>query len=197
LIAAARDIPAPTTGAPGDVERANLRRLRDVALLFALKTSGARVGELVKLTRGDLDAREKSAIVTGKGDKQRVVYFDDAAWSAIQAYLRERRDGKETRALYQLPLFAAHDRSASARLHTLSTQRVERIVTCCARRAGIETPLSPHSFRHAFATRVLEQTSDLAVVQDMLGHASPTTTRVYAKVSSRRMREAHRQTFGG
>jgi site-specific recombinase XerD len=65
-----------------------------------------------------------------------------------------------------------------------------------ARAAGIEIAMTPHSLRHAFATRVLEATGDLAVVQDMLGHSSPATTRIYAKVSSKRMRDAHRAAFG-
>jgi len=62
--------------------------------------------------------------------------------------------------------------------------------------AGIEQPLTPHSLRPTFATRALEVTEDLAVVQDLLGHASPATTRVYARVSSRRLRQAHREIFG-
>jgi len=62
--------------------------------------------------------------------------------------------------------------------------------------AGVEQPLTPHALRHTFATRALEVTEDLAVVLDLLGHASPATTRVYAKVSSKRLHEAHRQIFG-
>ncbi|HYN88928.1 MAG TPA: tyrosine-type recombinase/integrase, partial [Ardenticatenaceae bacterium] len=61
--------------------------------------------------------------------------------------------------------------------------------------AGIEYPITPHILRHTFATRALEVTGDLAVVQDLLGHAEPTTTRIYAKVRSKRLHEAHRQIF--
>jgi len=65
-----------------------------------------------------------------------------------------------------------------------------------AENAGIEIAMTPYSLRHALATRVLDATSDLALVQDMLGHSSPVTTRIYAKVSSKRMRDAHHTAFG-
>jgi site-specific recombinase XerD len=175
--------------------RLELARLRNIAMLEALRSSGMRVGELVGLKRDDLDYRAHSARVTGKGDKQRIVYFDDAAWQAIQAYLKTRNDGVKGRALFQLPLFARHDRRASNRVLPLTTDGVRLVFNQLARAANIEITMTPHSLRHAFATKVLEATGDLAVVQDMLGHSSPVTTRVYAKVSSKRMRDAHRVAF--
>jgi site-specific recombinase XerD len=191
LLAAARRV-KPQPKKP----RLELARLRNVAMLEALRSSGMRVGELVGLKRDDLDHRAHTARVTGKGDKQRVVYFDDAAWNAIQAYLKERNDGARGRALYQLPVFARHDRRASSRILPLTTDTVRMVFNTLARDAGIEIAMTPHSLRHAFATKLLEATSDLAVVQDMLGHSSPVTTRIYAKVSSKRMRDAHRAAFG-
>ena len=77
----------------GDKERAKLQRLRNIALLLALKSSGMRLGETLSLQCGDLDYRKKSAIVTGKAHKQRVVYFDDSAWKAMLEYLRARQGG--------------------------------------------------------------------------------------------------------
>lgn len=130
--------------------------------------------------------------MTGKGDKQRIVYFDDQAWQAIQEYLQARNDGERGRALYRLPVFARHDRRASSQTLPLTTDTVRLVFKQLATDAQIEITLTPHSLRHAFATRVLEATSDLAVVQDMLGHASPETTRIYAKVSNKKMRAAHR-----
>jgi site-specific recombinase XerD len=191
LIAAARRV-KPQPKKP----RLDLARLRNIAMLAALRASGMRVGELVGLKRDDLDYRNRTARVTGKGDRQRVVYFDDAAWDALQAYLTARNDGARGRALYQLPLFARHDRRASTNVLPMTTDGVRLVFNGLARAAGIEIGMTPHSLRHAFATKVLEATGDLAVVQDMLGHASPATTRVYAKVSSKRMREAHRTAFG-
>lgn len=175
--------------------RLELARLRNIAMLEALRSSGMRVGELVTLQRDDLDYRMHSARVTGKGDKQRIVYFDDPAWDAIQTYLKLRADGAKGRALYQLPLFARHDRRSGHRVLPLTTDSVRLVFNQLARDAQIDIVMTPHSLRHAFATKVLETTGDLAVVQDMLGHSSPATTRIYAKVSSKRLRDAHRAAF--
>lgn len=147
------------------------------------------------LRRCDLDYRNRSARVVGKGGKERVVYFDHTAWRAVQVYLNARTDGTRGHVLYQLPLFARHDRAAGNDIRPISTSTVRQLFNDCARLAGIEQPLTPHSLRHAFATRALEATENLAVVRDLLGHASPATTRVYARVTSKRLREAHRPMF--
>jgi len=97
---------------------------------------------------------------------------------------------------YELPLFARHDRAAGDRVLPISTNTVRRVFDDCLKLAGIEQPLTPHALRHTFATRAVEVTEDLAVVQDLPGHASPATTRVYTRVSSRRLRQAHREIFG-
>lgn len=191
LIAAARQV-QPQPKKP----RLELARLRNIAMLEALRTTGMRVGELVGLKRNDLDYRNRAARVTGKGDKQRLVYFDDVAWNALQDYLKARNDGERGRALYQLPVFARHDRRVGKQTLPLTTDTVRQVFAALAREAQIDITLTPHSLRHAFATRVLETTGDLAMVQDMLGHSSPETTRIYAKVSSKKMREAHRAAFG-
>ena len=191
LLAAARSVPPR----PGD-RRYELRRLRNIAMLEALRCTGMRVGELVELRRGDLDYRQRAARVKGKGGRERMVYFDDVAWGALQTYLRARGDGARGSALYRLPLFARHDRRAGGRVLPLSTNSVRQVFRDLLKLADVDQPLTPHSLRHAFATRVLEATEDLAVVQDLLGHSSPSTTRIYAKVSSRRLREAHRRAFG-
>ncbi len=182
---------------PSDVERGKLRRLRNVALLLSLKSSGMRLGEALALRRGDLDYRNKSAIVTGKGRKQRVVYFDEAAWDALQEYLQTRQDGAHARALAPLPLFARHDRRAGNEMLPMTRQRVEQIFKDLAERSQIDPKPTPHWFRHWFATQVLERTQDLAALQDMLGHESPVTTRIYAKVSTKRLRQVHDAAFRG
>jgi integrase/recombinase XerD len=190
LIAAARSQPVN----PQD-PRSELGRLRDVAMLEMLRATGMRVGELVSLRRGDVDYRNQAAVVRGKGGRERVVYLDDRAWQALSTYLQARQDGARGRALYQLPVLSRHDRGAGGRVLPLSTNTVRRVFADCHALAGLEQPLTPHSLRHAFATRVLEATGDLAVVQDLLGHSSPATTRIYAKVTSQRLREAHRRAF--
>lgn len=196
LLSAAGQVPElPPNTCDADKRRAEWRRLRDLALVHALRSSGMRIGELLTLRRGDLDTLKHAATVTGKGSKQRVVYFDEAAWSAMQEYFKARGDGSQARALGDLPIIARHDRGAGVRLVSLTSWRAEHIFGELARRAGIEERVTPHSLRHAFATKVLDATGDLAVVQDMLGHSSPATTRIYAKVSSKRIRDAHRAAF--
>ena len=181
---------------PGDKERARLQRLRNVALLLALRSSGMRLGEALTLQRGDLDYRSKSALVTGKGRKQRIVYFDAKAWNAMQEYLKVRQDGKRARTLSPLPIFARHDRRVGDRVLPLTRQRVDQIFADLAERAQVDPKPTPHWFRHWFATQVLDRTQDLAALQDMLGHESPVTTRIYAKVSTKRLREVHDAAFG-
>ncbi len=195
LLQAVRSATIEPTKNEGDLRRRQLEHLRDIAMLEALRSSGMRVGELVALHRGDLDGAHLSAIVTGKGRKQRVVYFDGKAWSAIKAYLDERKDGAKTAPLHIQPLFAQHGRRAGDQVLPLTTNRVRELMRDLCDSAKIEFAFTPHTLRHAFATRLLDSSGDLALVQDALGHSSPETTRIYAKVSSNKMREAHAAAF--
>lgn len=179
-----------------DDRRYECRRLRDIAIIETLRCTGVRVGELVALTRGTLDHRNQAARVIGKGDKERIVYFDDAAWKAIQTYLQYRGDGARGHQFYKLPVFARHDKAAGSQTLPISTNTVRAVFNQLAAAAGIDQPVTPHSLRHSFGTRALEVTGDLASVQDLLGHADPKTTRIYAKVSSKRLHAAHQQIFG-
>lgn len=190
LVAAARGVPAADT-APG--ERI---RLRNIAIVETLRGSGLRVSELVSLKRGDLDREHRRAIVTGKGGKQRLVFFTDAAWRSIHAYLEARGDGAGGRGVASLPLFARHDSRARNRPLPLTTQSIRDVVWDLAQRTGAEElGLTPHRFRAWFATHMVAETGDLAATQDLLGHESADTTRVYTKVASQRLAEAHRRAF--
>lgn len=181
-----------------DDRRQRLRYLRNIAIVETLRSSGMRVGELVSLQRRDLIPQDHTAIVTGKGDKQRVVYFDETAWRALQSYLRARQDGRTGQALGRLPVLARHDKGAGEKVLPISTNTVRQVLSELIKLAGVgEYEVTPHSFRHYFATRVLEATGDLGATQDLLGHASPTTTRIYAKLSSETLRKAHEKAFGG
>jgi len=192
ILAAARQ-------APHDPEdpRQHLRYLRNIAIVEILRSSGMRVGELVSLRRRDLIAHEHTAIVTGKGGKQRVVYFDETAWTALQTYLSVRHDSTTPQGLGSLPALARHDRGAGDRALPISTNAVRQVLSEFIDLAGLaEHGVTPHSFRHYFATRVLEATGDLGATQDLLGHASPNTTRIYAQLSSDTLRKAHEKAFG-
>jgi site-specific recombinase XerD len=178
--------------------RLNLVWLRDQAIVLCLHSSGMRVGELVSLRRGDLDYTDHGAWVRGKGDRTRFVRFSHRAWAALMAYLDARHDEAVGGTLADKPLVCRHDRGAGdQRRLPLSTLSIERIITFLAKEAGVleRFNLTPHSFRHYFATRFLQHTGDLALTQDALGHADPGTTRVYAKTSKAQHIQAHESLF--
>jgi len=188
----------PEGMAEGAKRRKRLIRLRNIAIVEALLSSGLRVGELVRLERGHLLYDVKGALVKyGKGKKDREVLFSDRAWSAIRAYLRARVDGDEGRPLSSLPVFSRHDRGAGGRALPLSTRSVQHVFVDLASRAGIAERfhLTPHTLRHYFATEFLSETGDLALTQYALGHASPATTRIYAKTKWEDYRRAHGRVF--
>jgi site-specific recombinase XerD len=174
-----------------------LRYLRNIAAVEMLRSSGMRVGELVALQRMHLVPQDRTAMVTGKGDRQRIVYFDEIAWRALQDYLTARHDGASAQSLGRLPVLSRHDRGAGGRTLPISTNTVRKALANFINLADVaDYGVTPHSFRHYFATRVLETTGDLGATQDLLGHASPSTTRIYARLSSEALRRAHEIAFG-
>ncbi|HEY8478077.1 MAG TPA: tyrosine-type recombinase/integrase [Chloroflexota bacterium] len=190
IVAAARAVP------PQGDRRLELQRLRNVALVEVLRGSGLRVSEAAGLRRGDLDRAVRGARVQGKGRKERMVYFTPAAWQALEAYFAARGDGARQRAVGSLPVFARHDRAAGPRLAPLTTNGIRNVVYGLAKAVGLEeVGLTPHRFRAWFATFLVDETGDLAAVQDLLGHESADTTRVYTRVRAARLRELHDLAF--
>lgn len=194
LIEAARERPLRRE----DDTRARLAKLRDIAIVEVLRCTGLRVGELVKISRKELDDEERGAWVTGKRGKVRRVYFDERAWGAMRRYLLERQsyDGGSGRPIADLPVFARHDRRAGDRVLPLTTESVQNVIRRLAERADLAAKgITPHALRHYFATRIYQTTRDLAVTQTALGHSNPNTTRIYAKLEDNAVRDAHRQAF--
>jgi len=181
------DIPDNT-----DRDRRRLVWLRNRAIVYCLESSGVRVGELVSIRCGDLVRKDRGAWVKGKGEKERFARFSPQAWQRIDDYLRMRGNTGP-----QIPLFCRHDRGAGDKSLPLSTLTVERTITRLARNTGILDTfhLTPHSLRHYFATRFLRHTGNLALTQDVLGHANPQTTRIYAKTSKEQIIQAHEEIF--
>ena len=178
--------------------REHLGTLRDIAIVEVLRCSGLRVGELVKIARKQLDDDEQAAWVVGKGGKARRIYFDQQAWGAIHRYLQARQalDGATHRPLAELPVFARHDKRAGDQILPLTTVSVQNTIRDLAERANLAAKgITPHALRHYFATRIYQTTRDLAVTQTALGHANPSTTRIYAKLEDDAVRRAHRQAF--
>jgi site-specific recombinase XerD len=175
--------------ADGD-ETQRLLRLRNIAIVEALRSTGMRVGEIVGVDCGHLNHHDRTCWVIGKEDKEREVIFDFRAWSAVLTYIRARGYGASD------PVFVSHSPRSQGKIARITTRTVQRVFESCRCAAGIEQKLTPHSFRHAFATKLLNDTGDLALVQDMMGHKSPVTTRVYAQVDRKRMIDEHRRVFG-
>lgn len=171
----------------GGTIRQNLIRLRNIAILETLRSTGMRVGELVSLKCGDLNGETQTVRYRGKGNKKRLGIFTDQAWLMLNTYLALREDDC---AEYDTPVFARYDRGAPD-LAPMSTDAVRKMLAELAEKAGVEY-IVPHKFRHRFATRILAKTGNLASAQELMGHASPATTRRYADVPDADLMAAHR-----
>jgi integrase/recombinase XerD len=162
---------------------------RDRALLEVLYASGIRISEAVGLGLDDVDLEDGLLRVLGKGDKERVVPIGRTARAALAQYLRAGR--LELRAARSRRLTDSDAVFLNARGARISRQSCWTIVRRAGARAGIGAALSPHVLRHSCATHMLDHGSDLRVVQELLGHASISTTQVYTKVSPERLRAVY------
>lgn len=168
--------------------------LRDRALLELLYATGARVQEVCDLTLEGVNLQYRYVKCVGKGGKERIVPLGRSAVAALETYLREAR-----------PRFTARcdagRRGASGPQYLflsrtgrkLDRTSVWRIVKRCARRAGIRKRISPHTLRHSFATHLLSRGADLRTVQELLGHASISTTQRYTHVDKSRLKSIHKR----
>ena len=157
--------------------------LRDRALLEFLYGTGARISEAIGLDADDLEVEDAVALLHGKGGKQRLVPIGSKAGEALSAYMVRAR-----------PALLAGAQPAvflNARGGRLSRQSAWTILRVAADRAGVRADVSPHTLRHSFATHLLDGGADVRVVQELLGHASVTTTQVYTKVTVEHLREVY------
>lgn len=162
---------------------ADLRNLRDKAILETLFSTGLRLSELCSLDRY-LDFGRGEITVRGKGEKLRVAFISDRAKKTLKNYLDKRGDAHEA-------LFISLTKKGQA-LGRITPRAVQRMIDRYARRAGIGKRVTPHSFRHAFATDLLINGADLRSVQEMLGHNHISTTQVYTHLTNKELREVHR-----
>ncbi|HEX2036538.1 MAG TPA: tyrosine-type recombinase/integrase [Chloroflexota bacterium] len=186
IVVEAEKLPLPAPGPKH--ERARLELLRDRAILHTLFATGMRREEVSRLNREDMDdGWSNQALITGKGQKERVAFFTDEALASIRAYLAARADR-------YAPLFLRHDRRrgrprGSGENFRLSPLSIWRVVKRYAALAGVEA--STHDFRHAKASTLLNRGAKLSEVQDLLGHASPETTKkIYAHYETAHLRDA-------
>ena len=160
----------------------DLRSLRDKAILEILFSTGLRLSELCNLDRF-IDFKRGELTVRGKGEKLRLVFISDTAQRALKDYLAKRSDALE-------PLFISLDKKGRV-IGKISSRAVQRLVSFYARKAGITKRLTPHGLRHLFATDLLLNVADLRSVQELLGHASVSTTQIYTHVTNKHLREIH------
>jgi len=160
--------------------------LRDKAMFELLYATGLRVTELLTLTVNDLNWQVGCLVATGKGRKERIVPIGRAAIETLRRYMDESRPlllkGKKTDILF-----------VNRRGGGLTRQALWKMIRRYAILAGLQKKVHPHTFRHSFATHLLEGGADLRAVQVMLGHADISTTQVYTHVTRERLKEIHRK----
>lgn len=152
---------------------------RDVAMLELLYASGIRRAELVSLNLSDIDFADRSARVIGKGNKERVVFFNQATADALKAYLAVRPQSTDG-ALF-----------VSKQHRRLSYQQVGRVFSLYVRLSGIEGKVTPHTMRHSVATHLHKAGVDLMTIKDFLGHENVQTTQIYAEMTMEHVRRAY------
>ena len=175
----------------GEVAGSTPQHRRDLALLELLYATGARISEAVGLSMGDIDFDERLVRLYGKGAKERIVPYGGAAAAALEAWFSPDGRGR----LVPRQWRRRDDAEAvflNLRGGRLSRQAAWMVVKKYGQQAGIEADLSPHVLRHSCATHLLDHGADLRVVQEMLGHASISTTQVYTRVSQERLWEVYR-----
>lgn len=165
---------------------------RDRAILEVLYSTGMRLSELISLDRDDIRAKSSELPIRGKGNKVRVVFLSDSAKEAIKDYVEQREDVDPA-------LFIRHN-PASAKATAgaekgddlrISPRSVQRLIKKHAASAGLTKHITPHTLRHSFATDLLSNGADVRQVQQLLGHASITTTQIYTHLTDVHLKEVH------
>ena len=175
----------------GSIDITKRTGLRDLAIMHLLYSTGLRVSELSHLNRKDVNLQTREFRVVGKGRKARIVFISTLAADHLKEYLSTRDDN-------WIPLFLSHSNRSKAKSlfgeeRRLEPQAIERIVRNIAAQTGLVKKVTPHTLRHTFATELLRNGADIRSVQEMLGHASITTTQIYTHLTNSRLREIHEQ----
>ncbi len=176
--------PAGVQGLLDSMPASTPLELRDRAIFELAYSAGLRAEELVNLELGGLDFDAEELRVEGKGGRTRIVPAGEPAWRALESYL-DRGRSELQRPGGPAALFLSKNGLR------LSTSDVRRRLAVAVRRAAVQSGVSPHTLRHSFATHLLEGGADLRSIQELLGHASISTTQTYTRVESQRLKSAY------
>ena len=165
----------------------NLKGLRDRAIIEMLYSSGVRVGELVLIKIKDLDFKEKTVYILGKGKKARLLPVTSQALDSIENYLLKRPGGKEKESIVFCNLKG----------EPLTERGVQYIIDNLAKNCGIYRKVTPHMLRHSFATHFLENGMNLRYIQSLLGHSNLSTTEIYTHLSIEELTKVYRKAHPG
>ncbi len=175
------------------VDTSTIVGMRNRTIMEFLYSTGLRISELTSLNRDQINLERGEFQVRGKGQKMRIVFLSERAKEWINDYLDLRDDGYE-------PLFLNHRRARNKKQgavtmrgehRRLTEYTIQEMVRRTAYEAGIVKKVTPHVLRHSFATGLLINGADIRSVQDMLGHASITTTQIYTHLTNKKLREVH------
>ena len=155
---------------------------RERVILEILYGSGVRVSELVNIKIKDIDFSNKTILIFGKGSKERMVSFGEPALDSIKQYINDGRKQYEIESEYLI---------VGKNEEQLTTRRIEQIIGELINKTSIKMNITPHMFRHTFATHLLDNGSDLIAVQELLGHESLASTEIYTHISNEHLREVY------
>jgi len=172
----------------------NITGLRDRAILETFFSTGMRIAELVSINREQLKitpiTKDLEISITGKGSRIRTVYFSERAIKALRDYFETRKDKEKS-------LFINYSGPKNQNGKRLSARAIENLVKKYSILAGVPITTTPHVLRHTFATDLLNKGVDIRNVQEFLGHRNIATTQIYTHVTSKRLRDIHRQYHSG
>jgi integrase/recombinase XerC len=164
--------------------------IKDSAIIELFYSTGIRISELANIKLDNIRLESKTIKVLGKGNKERIVIFGDPAQKAIKMYLSQRSTHRFSKSDYLFP----NERTISKnKPQHISTEKVFKVVKKYLKLVSNESHLSPHSFRHTFATHLLNNGADLMSVKDLLGHASLSSTQIYTHVQIDKMKKIYKQ----
>ncbi|WP_288268540.1 site-specific tyrosine recombinase/integron integrase [uncultured Methanobrevibacter sp.] len=170
----------------GDREDTNLQKftkMRNKVILAVLYSSGLRISELLNLKINDIDFETRTMRIRGKGDKDRIVLFDEECRNLLEEYLKLKNPDN--------PLLIYNNKG-----NKLSSRYVEMMIKKYAKRAGIKKKVTPHVLRHSFATHLLKHGVDIRIIQQLLGHASLSTTQIYTSVDMESVKDIYDKARG-